>query len=140
VTTHFSNFKTTLKYRSIYRQYSPFVPTYKYSPAFLDIITVMPWLNAWYFLIQINARILSEALQQLQPWFGEHAEELREMMPGSNPKQRGVVPATFAVEQYSAVDFANMVVDMGPAMAVFVGSVVARAEDQALVQSAPQFD
>jgi uncharacterized NAD-dependent epimerase/dehydratase family protein len=62
------------------------------------------------------------------------------MMTGSNPRQRGLVPAMLAAEQYSVVDFANMVVDMGPVMVVFVAGVVVHAEDRDSVQIAPQFD
>lgn len=46
------------------------------------------------------------------------------MMTGCIPRQREVVVAMFAVVQYSAADFANRVVDMGPVKAVLVVRVV----------------
>jgi hypothetical protein len=88
----------------------------------------MPWFNAWYFPVQKKARILSKALQQLQPWFGEHAEELWGMMLGNSPKQQGVALATLAPMKRFVVDFANMAVDMGPVMAVFVVRVTVHVE------------
>ena len=52
------------------------------------------------------------------------------MMTGCIPRQREVVVAMLAVVQYSAADFANRVVDMGPEMVVFVVPVVALVDQR----------
>lgn len=110
-------------YHSRYR-YSLSVPDYKYNRTVLNIITIVPWYNAWYFPYPDNARTLSKAPQQPRP-FGGRAEELRETMTGCIPRQREAVLAMLAVAQYSAAGFANRVVDMAPVKVALVVPVVA---------------